>query len=424
VFSATGRLRDSEFQGASTLAGAPVLEVDDQELDVSLDKPLETGGTFSLGFNTVNTRTNNQFAIVDPATTDAFEVAYTQPLWRGFGREYATSVQREAEAEYERQRERLRQTRQTLLSDVAQRYWELVAAQEQLEVADSSLELALEQLEQNRRRLEAGIGTEVEVIQVEAEVAQRRERTLFMLTERSQADDRLKQLLFPVTDADLWDTEIVPVTELPAEVSAERAPGWTDALLVALENRSELRQQRHAIEAAEIRRARALSERGYQLDLTLSAASQGFSGESSEAFETALEYEFPSYTAALTFSLPFGNKTAEYAERAARALVRSARLAYDQLEVQVLADVRRAVRAVVYNAQAVHAAEESLRLARRQLEAEQARYNVGQSTNFQVLEFQQQLTEALSSERRARVNYVRSLAELDFAIGTIGERSP
>ena len=132
-------------------------------------------------------------------------------------------------------------------------------------------------------------------------------------------------------------------------------------------------------------------------------------------------WEFPQNTASLTFSVPIGNRTRRFADKAARAELRRARLVYDQLEVAVVASLRDAVRQVRYQAEAVRAAVRSVQLAQRQLEAEQARYQEGLSTNFQVLEFQQDLLQAQSSERAARASYARALVALRAALGILGE---
>jgi len=72
----------------------------------------------------------------------------------------------------------------------------------------------------------------------------------------------------------------------------------------------------------------------------------------------------------------------------------------------------------------VRAAQKSLDLAQRQLEAEEKRHEEGISTNFQVLSFQQDLTLALSSERAARANFAKALSNLAQAQGLIGEDVP
>ena len=95
--------------------------------------------------------------------------------------------------------------------------------------------------------------------------------------------------------------------------------------------------------------------------------SEAFAGDASEALRTSLRYDFPTYAAAPVLSTPLSNRTAKYAERAARAQVRRQKLTYDSLEIEVAAEVRAAVRQVTYQAERVKAAAESLRLADRQL---------------------------------------------------------
>jgi outer membrane protein TolC len=133
------------------------------------------------------------------------------------------------------------------------------------------------------------------------------------------------------------------------------------------------------------------------------------------------DFEFLDTSLGVSYAVPLRNRTAARAESAARAGLRLARLRYDQEELLVVADVRAAVRDVRFQAEAVAAAEKSVALARRQLAAEQARYKEGLSTTFQVLQFQQQLAETLSSESAARAGYAKALAGLEKAEGHLGE---
>ena len=419
--TASAVLTDSEFEATNSLIGANVLEEDTQEVSAGLKFPLTTGGEFNVDYGRVSRKTNSSFQLVNPSTSDTMTLSLRQPLWRGAWQKYATSTQRESELSYRKSEERFRQVRQQLLLDVHSAYWDLVASIEQLGVAEATLELGRRQLDQNERRLSAGVGTGVEVLQAEANVARRIEERLLADVNVRAAQDKLKAALFPGTQKASWDTHIVPITPLPSDTGA-RVPSWDSALVLALENRSELRQQRLEIDAGDLRLQRAKSERRFGLDLELSSTSNGFDGESNEAFEGATSYEFPSHRAALVFDLPIRNRAASNAERAERVRGRSARLVYDQLESQVVAEVREAVRQIAYQTEAVKAAEKSLELARRQLDAEEARYREGLSTNFQVLEFQKQLAESLSSEKRARVAYAKALAALAKAQGILGEQ--
>ena len=127
------------------------------------------------------------------------------------------------------------------------------------------------------------------------------------------------------------------------------------------------------------------------------------------------------WSAGLTYTMPIGNHRANYAERSARLAVRQAVLDHGQDELQVVADVRKAVRDVYYRAEAVVAAQQSLKLARRQSEVEEDRLDEGLSTQYQVLEYQRDLVEAESNERQARVELAKARVALENAQGVIGE---
>lgn len=421
-FTARAGVVDSEIESEDPVTGGSgfVVERDAQTFGLDFTKPLTTGGNFNAHFDSANTKTNSGFSLADTSTTDVLAMTYTQPLWRGAWREYATSQQREAELEERRQGAHEREISQRLLLDVSNAYWDLVSAREQLEVAESGLVLARQQVDQNQRRLDAGVGTEVELLQADTEVATREEQRLLAEVRTRQTADALMRLLFPGTDAALWETTLVPRTPLPEIVTTAGLPAWTDAFAVALAERVELVQQRLVIDAAEVRHGRSRSEKHPGLDLDLSASSRGFDGDSSEAFEKSLAYDFPTYSASLVFNVPFSNRRARYAEKAAWAALRQARLAYDELESRIVGEVREAVRQVSYQAEAVRAAMKSRELADRQLAAEQARYQEGLSTTFQVLQFQQDYVAALSRERATRVNYAKAKIALLFAQGILG----
>jgi outer membrane protein len=354
---------------------------------------------------------------------DAISLSFSQPLLRRRGVAYNTSIQRENQLAYRQQVERIRQSRQDLVLIVSDAYWDLVTALQQLAVANETLALGLEQVDQNRRRLEAGVGTEVEVLQADTNVAQRVEQKLLREAAVNGAADRLKALMYPGTEVDTWDLQITPVTDLP-EVVAEQVPDWTRALATALQRRTELKQQVYQIEAAEEVLLRAESQREPELNFVVSGRSAAIEGSEGQAFESATEWEFPTYTAGLRFELPIGNRIGRFNERAARASVRGARLVYDNVESQIVEEIRATVRTTNYSIEAVRAAEASNELARRQLAAEQARYREGLSTNFQVLEFQQQLAETMYSYTLARASLAKAWTALQRAQGVLGDDRP
>lgn len=419
LFSASANW--SRVENFPQLFGNLLLNVSAERLDLAtgINYPITTGGAFGLSFQ----QSSDDIAgnSPNPSFRDTILLSFNQPLLRGGGTDYATSNQRELDFRAKKQLERIRQARQDVIKNVIEAYWDLAAAIEQLLVAEETLALGREQQDQNERRLAAGVGTEVEVLQAQANVAQRVEQRLLRDTAVHGAADRLKAILYPGTEIATWEREMLPVTPLP-EPEVSGIPEWQSSMQTALEWRAELRQQRLEIDAIDEELVRTRSERKPQLDFAAGIAGDSLTGSEGSAFAEAVDFDPPRYQAGLTFSFPIGNRTARYSERAARAAIRAARITYDQLESQIVAEVRSATRNAFYSAEAVRAAEVSRELARRQLAAEQARYREGLSTNYQVLEFQQQLAESLYSYTLARANFAKAMTTLIRAQGRIGER--
>ena len=407
---------DNENRNNNPFFGIDSINSTTLELGTGLNLPLLTGGAVDLSFSQSNTDSN--FALFQRSVSERVALTFNQPLLRGAGTAFAPSTQRENEFRLRRQIESVRLARQDLLQRVAQTYWDLVTALEQARVADETLALGREQLTQNQRRLAAGVGTEVEVLQAETNVAQRVEQKLAREVSVRAAADRLKGLMYPGTNAALWERELKPVTELP-DTDPAGVPSWSAAFAVALVERSELRQQLFQIDESEEQLLRASSLRRSQLDFSFQTSSFAIEQNEGDALESAFGWDYPTYAAQLNFSAPIGTRSALSAETSARAAVRSARLTYDQLESQIVEEVRAAVRNTNYSIEAVRAAAASTELARRQLAAEQARYREGLSTNFQVLEFQQQLAESLYSQTLARANLAKALIALRRSQGVL-----
>jgi outer membrane protein TolC len=409
---------DDKFKSTSIFGGS---KTNTQTFGTDLVKPVTLGGTLTAHFDTINTKTDNTFSALGTSTSDVVSLSYVQPLLRGAWRQYATAQQTIADMAWRRQVEHERGARQKLLLDVDNAYWDLVAAKANREVSELSLGLGRTQLDQDQRRLDAGVGTPIDVLSAETEVASREAVLLAIDVRVRERADALRKLILPGADAARWETELLPSTPLPTEISAAAAPGWDGALETALQHRAELREQKLLIDQQKVGYTQRVSEKRPGLDLAMAAIGKGFSGDAGSAFEEAGRYDFPTYQATLTFSYPLQNRTATGAERAAWMNLRAANLAYDDLETQVAADVREAIRQVVYQAEAVRAASKSLDLSRRQLDAEDKRHDAGETNYFQLLSAQQKLAESLYAERNARANWAKALVASAAAQGLIGE---
>ena len=156
---------------------------------------------------------------------------------------------------------------------------------------------------------------------------------------------------------------------------------------------------------------------GFGSDQVLEVIPGGFG----DALSNLVSADFRNWRVGLSVSFPLHNWGAKAQHAQAIINERSIRTQIADREQQIRVDVMQAARQVESGAEQVQQSRTARDLALRQLEAEERKFAVGSTTNFQVLEFQRQLADSRSSELRAVINFTNSLARLEQAKGTLLE---
>ena len=119
--------------------------------------------------------TNNVFSSFNPQLSSTFSANYTQPLLRNFSIDATRQQVLVSRKNREISDVQLQQSIAVTTRNVKNAYWDLVFAINNLDVQRQSLELAQQSLRDNRARVEIGTMAPIDIVQAEAEVAQREE---------------------------------------------------------------------------------------------------------------------------------------------------------------------------------------------------------------------------------------------------------
>jgi len=415
-------VRDSHTPTANQLAGATDLESNTLHLDTGIRQTLPTGGSYALTYQADNTRTNNQFSTLNPQTFANFGVVFTQPLLRTAWTGYGEIPTMEAEAARDSAAAARDLTQMDTIQQVYNAYWDLVFAIVDRDVKRSSLQLAEQLLEINRKKVDEGVSAEVDIYQAAADVATRRQALLLAENLIRAGEDALKQLLFPFETSSEWTFRIRPTSAPPARGSV-LIPSWEEALSVAYERRPDLVQQRLALKQTELVLEARRSEELPLVNFQASGTSAGLAARADQTTRDIVAGDFLSYTVGLAIEVPLGNLAARSRRLSAEVLVSVERQKLRALETQVARDVRDAVRQVAFGEENIAAAARSREFAEKQLNAEQLRFEQGLSTNFEVLSLQRDLAQAQTSEQLAILQYARAAIALERAKGTLAPPS-
>src|SRR6185295_5686053 len=159
------------------------------------------------------TTTNNPISSFDPTLQAGFQVAVSQPLLKDRSidaarHQYSIARRNERSSDL-----RFRESAVQTAANVKQAYWTLEATRANVTVHERSLELAEELARQTKIRVDAGQIPPLDLVQAEAEVAQRRENLIRARTGDDDAEDRVRRLIMDPADASFWRTRIEPIEE-------------------------------------------------------------------------------------------------------------------------------------------------------------------------------------------------------------------
>lgn len=404
---------------------------DDDTLNLALSQLTPWGGTVSLGLDNTRSESSDLNRQPNPSFDVGAELTFLQPLMRNFGRLATERDILVARATSGIDLETFRDRIEATVELVADFYWDLVEARAQLDVAEESLDLAKELDEMNRIQVEVGTLAPLELVQSEVGVATREEDIIRFQAAVGDFEDQLRRLI-NLDAGVLWDLPVVPVSD-PEIERLTIVP--LEAIETAIERRVDVAQQRLD---NEIRRITLEFERNQskpQLDLTARYGYNGLAGDVevsdpelgvlrsesdyADALEQIIDREFEGWSIGLQLRYPLQNRAARARQARAELALEQGDLELRDLEDLIRVDVRSAIRGVETAAKAIDSARVSSRLAVRNLEAEQKRYENGLSTSFQVLEIQEDLSEARSREISAVIAYRKALVDFERATGTL-----
>src|SRR5687767_11029710 len=214
VFSTVIGRSSSVTPPQNSLLGERGVDVDDVFSSTGVRQRLPWGsGTWSVAWESARTTTNNPLTSFDPSLQSGFQLAFSQPLLRDrkidAARHQYVIAKRDEQSSDLRFRESVVQT----VAAVKQAYWTLKATRANIAVQQRSLDLARELARENKVRVDAGHIPPIDLVQAEAEVAQRRENLIRATTAADDAEDALRRLIVNAQDVSFWKLRLEPVEE-------------------------------------------------------------------------------------------------------------------------------------------------------------------------------------------------------------------
>ncbi len=450
VFFSYGWDRNTVPLGTTVLTGVPFETLQGTNYSTGYQQAFQTGTSFMVVAGGSRGTTTSLTPIYNPQVNSFMAVGFTQPLLNGFGRRANATQIRIAKNDVKVADSVFRQQVITTVAQVLGYYWDFLTFKENVRVAEQALAYAQKLLSDNKRQVEIGTLAPIEVVRAESEVAARQQDLIVAQTNLQQQAELIKTALSKQVGPELAAAQIVPEDKLP-EPTPDDVPPLDQALKEAFANRPEIEQtelkfrdQDYTLQARRNSLLPSLNlyatyiaqgQSGNQLlcppgtspyGAQCAVPGDGFvpivgtaTGGISQALTQTMQGKFPNYSYGVNLSIPIRNRQAQ--GDAARILLERRQLEtqLQQYKNNIAQQVRSAEIGVVQAKVQIDAAVKATRLAQETLEAEQKKFQLGESTVFLVIQAQRDLATAEGNEVKARSTYAKALTQFQQQTATI-----
>ena len=394
-----------------------------------------TGAQVGLNFNNSRESLNSLRSGYNPFTGSSLGLTATQPLLRGFGSSLNRRFIRIAANQQKITSLLFRQQLIATVYGVIRLYTDFVALSEDEKVKLETVTLAEKLLSDTKAQVDEGTLAQVELTRSNAQVFSTRQDLINARGLREEQEAILKNVLTRTGNGDpeVRAARIIPTDVLAIPEKDDIRP-MQDLIAGALADRPDLGQARLQIDNSRIGLAGARNATLPEVDLVGVMQNNGlagtvnplianpdltYSGGYGSAAGQVLARNYPTYGIGVQVTLPIHNRIAEADLARDELQVKQSEIRLRQFENQARLEVEDALIAMRRARSSYEAAAQARALQQESLEAEQAKFAVGASTSFFVIQYESLLSQAKSTEVAAKSSYVKARAALQRATGSI-----
>ncbi len=342
-------------------------------------------------------------------TAHEYGLQLSQPLFRAnawYGFQASQKQSEVAAAELSR-------AEQALILQVAEQYFNVLRARDELDTARAQEAALRRQWEQARERYDVGLVATTEVEEARAGYDASRSQRIAAESQLDIERQSLARLTGQYPEAlERLETDFPIDSPNPDDPEA-----WART---AVEQNWELRAQQLTVEASKEQLSAARSEHLPTLDLSASVRRQHQDNDFEPPLPTMGDYPRTDTTIGLSLNVPlYSGGGTQAGVRRVRAETERAQRELDTVRRNVRLNARSLFRRITTNIQTLEAQRQTIVSSRSALDATRAGYEVGTRNIVEVLDAEQNYYVALRDYANARYDYVLNTLRLKQTAGTL-----
>jgi outer membrane protein len=403
-----------------------------------------TNGTWGVTFNNDRALSNSAFAGVNPDYAPSLALSLSQPLLQSFGWKFATINVRIAESGQKQAQWTYGQALQDFVQKIGGDYWNVVLAEENLQVARTALTFNLDLVRQNGISVKVGTLAPINLQEAQSATATAEANVYTAEANLKNSRTQLRQDVMLNPYRTFLPEEIQPLTRPnPQEqivVDEERALELAVQYLPSLGNmREAIRDSLLQVKYSENQVLPQLNL-GAQFGLTAAAGTTpclvsrlivggncaGGAGSKAplggiygDALNRLWGFSYYNYAAVLTFQMPLDDAVPRAALAQARIQYEQQRMLYRAALSQAVVNVESAIANLYADQKRATATASATYYARQALHDEQVMFRVGMATTHDLLQYQEEEASAEGNQVQAEVDLENAKLALAHSDGTI-----
>ncbi len=306
-----------------------------------------------------------------------------------------------------------------IITTVENAYYDLIYSRENVKVQEKAVELAMQLVRENKKRVEVGALAPLDEQQAEAQAAQSQAALIAARAALAVQEHTVKQLI--TDEYSRWlHFKVEPAESL---ASPRMFFNLQDSWVKGLTMRPDLAQAKLDIEKQGVTIKYNYNQLFPELDVV---GSYGHNASGFPDYTSGLgqfrDGSLPFYSYGGQLSYPLGNHNARYTYKSSKMVMEQLVLTLKKLEQGIMVAIDNDIKNAEANYEQVGAARTARDYAAAALDAEQKKLESGKSTTYTVLQMQRDLTNARGTEIQALDNYNKSLSQLSLDEGTTLKR--
>ena len=412
--------------------GVPTLQQNATIGNLTYSQAFPTGTTLTALFQNNRQTVNSSFSFLNPTLNTYYRIEFQQQLLSGFGLGPNLRFLRIAKNNQRISDEAFKLQVVTTVTQIANMYWDLVAAYEDEGVKSRSLDFARQALESGRKQLALQAIPAMDVMKDEAEEASREQDLTIAKTTLQFQELLMKNALTKNLDDPILEAMPVRPTDQSSMASTTSQPLPEDMIARALRDRLELGELDINLENSRISRNAARNALLPSVGLTAWYGGSGLAGlavpasgtpstaptDFGGALRTAFNNSSPDYYVGLSVNVPIRNRVAKSDQYRAELETRQSELQLQQLKKEIRIEVRNAQYALEQNEARVVSARRGRDLAQKTFDITAKEQELGSGSNYQTLTARRDLAVSESALVAAMTAYQKAKIALDLSVGS------